>query len=65
MRYTLTNAGPKPIVVDLIQSGLWGDTRIDTESTKSERLNADETRWKVPVAANGEATVTATFDSRY
>ena len=65
MRYNLTNAGPKPIVVDLIQSGLWGDTRIDAESTKSERLNADEARWKVPVPANGEATVTATFDSRY
>jgi hypothetical protein len=65
MRYTLTNAGPKPIVVDLIQSGLWGDTRIDVESMKSERLSADDTRWKVPVPANGEATVTATFDSRY
>src|SRR5205085_1845039 len=65
MRYTLTNAGPKPIVVDLIQSGLWGDTRIDAESMKSERLSADDTRWKVPVPANGEATVTATFDSRY
>ena len=65
MRYTLTNAGPKPIVVDLIQSGLWGDTRIDAESMKSERLSADDARWKVPVPANGEATVTATFDSRY
>jgi hypothetical protein len=65
MRYTLTNAGPKPVTVDLLQSGLWGDTRIDTESMKSERLSADETRWRVPVPANGEATVTATFDSRY
>ncbi|HEX8841661.1 MAG TPA: DUF4139 domain-containing protein [Sphingomicrobium sp.] len=65
MRYSLTNAGPKPITVDLVQSGLWGDTRIVDESMKSERLSADETRWKVPVAANGQATVTATFDSRY
>jgi hypothetical protein len=32
---------------------------------KSDRLSADETRWRVPVAANGEATVTAIFDSRY
>jgi hypothetical protein len=32
---------------------------------KSQRLSADETRWQVPVVANGEATVTATFDSRY
>jgi hypothetical protein len=65
MRYTLTNAGPKPVTVDLVQAGLWGDTRIDAESMKSERLSADETRWRVPVPANGEATVTATFDSRY
>ena len=65
MRYTLTNATPKPITVDLVQSGLWGDTRIDAESLKSERLSADDTRWRVAVPANGEATVTATFDSRY
>ncbi len=65
MRYTLTNAGPKPVTVDLVQAGLWGDTRIDSESMKSERLSADETRWRVPVPANGEASVTATFDSRY
>ncbi|MFL6793540.1 MAG: DUF4139 domain-containing protein, partial [Sphingomicrobium sp.] len=61
----LTNAGPKPITVELIQSGLWGDVRIIDESMKSQRLSADETRWQVPVAPNGEATVTATFDSRY
>jgi hypothetical protein len=65
MRYTVTNAGPKPITVDLVQSGLFGDTRITDESLKSERLSADDTRWRVPVAANGETTVTATFDSRY
>jgi len=65
MRYTLTNASPKPIAVDLFQSGLWGDTRVVAESMKSERPNADQVRWRVPVAANGEATVTATFDSRY
>jgi len=65
MRYTVTNAGPKPVTVDVIQSGLIADTRIVQESLKSERLNADETRWRVPVAANGEATVTATFDTRY
>ena len=64
VRYTVTNAGPKPITVDVIQSGLWGDTRITQESMKSERLSADDARWRVPVAANGETTVTATFDSR-
>ncbi|GAA4710795.1 DUF4139 domain-containing protein [Sphingomonas lutea] len=65
MRYTLTNAGPRPVTVDLVQSGLFGDTRITDQSMPSERLSADHTRWRVPVPANGEATVTATFDSRY
>ena len=65
MRYTLTNAAPKPVTVDLFQSGLVGDTRITDESTKSVRPNADQAHWVVPVPANGEATVTATFDSRY
>jgi hypothetical protein len=65
MRYTLTNAGPKPVTVDLIQSGIWGDTRITDENMNSQRLSADETRWQVPVVANGEATVTATVVSRY
>ncbi len=65
MRYTLTNAGPKPVTIDLVQSGLWGDTRIVDQSLESERLSADEARWRVTVPANGEATVTATFDTRH
>ena len=64
MRYTLSNAGPRPVTVDLLQSGLWGDVRIVDQSMRSERLSADEVRWRVPVPANGDATVTATFDSR-
>lgn len=65
MRYDLTNAGPKPVVVDLVQDGLWGDTRIVQESQKSERQDADRALWSVTVPANGDATVTATFDTRY
>jgi hypothetical protein len=65
MRYTLTNASPKPVTIDLFQSGLGGDTRVTSESMKSVRPNADQVRWSVPVPANGETTVTATFDSRY
>ena len=65
MRYTITNARPEPVTVDLLQSGLWGDVRIADESLKSERRSADDVLWRVPVPANGEATVTATFDSRY
>jgi hypothetical protein len=65
MRYTLTNAGPRAVTVDLVQSGLWGDTRITDQSMQSERLSADDARWRVQVPPNAEATVTATFDSRY
>jgi len=65
MRYTLTNASPKPVTVDLFQSGLWGDTRVVEESMKSARPSADQVKWGVAIPANGEATVTATFDSRY
>jgi hypothetical protein len=65
MRYTLTNARPQGVTVDLIQMGLWGDTRISDESLKSTRRSADEAMWRVPVPANGEARVTATFDTRY
>ena len=63
--YALTNAGPKAVTVDLVQSGLWGDTRVVQESMRSERLSADDIRWRVPVPANGQASVTATFDSRF
>ena len=65
MRYELTNASPKQVVVDLVQSGLWGDTRIVDQSMKSERLSADDARWRVTVPANVQATVTATFDTRH
>ena len=68
MVYTLTNARPDAVVVELSQGGLdnwWKDTRILEETQVSERVNADETLWKVSVPANGEATLTATFETRY
>lgn len=68
MSYTLTNARPEAATVELSQSGLdnwWDETRIVAESMASERIDADEAMWKVNVPANGEARVTATFDTRY
>ena len=65
MRYRFTNAGPAPVTVIMHQAGLWGDTRIVQESQPSERISADEATWRVSVPANGEAIVTAIFDSRY
>ena len=51
--------------MDLAQSGLWGDVRIEQESQASERVSADKVEWSLQVPANGSVTVTATFDSRY
>ena len=68
MRYALTNARNQAVTVDLRQSGLawyWEDTRIIAESQKSTRVNSNATEWQVQVPANGEASVTATFETRY
>jgi hypothetical protein len=66
MRYTLTNAMPGAVTVELAQGGLdWSDTRITDQSRPSERVDAGQAVWQVPVPANGSATVTATFDTRY
>jgi hypothetical protein len=65
MRYTVTNARPGPVTVDVAQDGLWGDVRIEAQSIPGTRISADRVEWKVPVAANGTTDLTATFDSRY
>jgi hypothetical protein len=65
MRYTITNARPDAVMVELAQDGLWGDVRIEAQSIPGTRISADRIEWKVPVAANGTADLTATFDSRY
>lgn len=66
MRYRLTNARARGVTVELVQNGLdWSDTRIVEENRKSERRDAGTAVWEVPVPPNGEAVVTATFDTRY
>jgi hypothetical protein len=65
MFYEFTNARNEAITVDLGQSGLWGDVRIPEQSAEGKRVSADRMEWSVPVPANGKATLTATFDSRY
>lgn len=65
LRYELTNALPRAVVVKLDQDGLYGDTRIVTESLKSTRPSAQTVEWSVEVPANGKATVTATIETRY
>jgi hypothetical protein len=68
MSYLVTNARPQPVTLDLRQRGLdwyWTDTRIVTESQQSKRIDSDGTEWRVTVPANGEVTITATFETRY
>ena len=68
MRYTLTNARPIPVVVELLQAGLDNgrhDTRIISESQPGERLSADEILWRVTVPANGTTVIDATFQTRH
>ena len=65
MRYELTNALPRAVVVKLIQDGLWGDSSIKTESQKSARRSAESAEWAVSVPANGKTTLTASFETKY
>jgi hypothetical protein len=65
MKYTVSNARPAPVTVQLAQDGLYGDVRISDESLKGERISADRVEWQVPVPANGKVDLTVTFDSRY
>ena len=65
MRYELTNALPRPVVVKLMQGGLWGESRIKAESQKSTRPDAASAMWAVTIPANGTSTVTASFATRY
>ena len=65
MRYTLNNARPEAVTVDLAQQGLWGDTRVTAQSLEGKRVSADRMEWSVPVPANGSVDLSVTFDSRY
>ncbi len=65
MRYEFTNARKEAITVDMGQSGLWGDVRITDQSQEGKRISADRVEWSIAVPANGKATLTAAFDSRY
>jgi hypothetical protein len=65
MKYTLTNARPQAVTVALQQDGLWGDTRITSESMRSTRVHANLAEWRVNIPANGTAEVSAVFETTY
>jgi hypothetical protein len=69
MVYTLTNARPNPVTVDLIQAGLnqgyWSDTRAVSETVTGQQVSREDRRYIVTVPANGKTEVTAVFETRY
>ncbi|MET0250279.1 MAG: DUF4139 domain-containing protein [Sphingobium sp.] len=68
MRYELSNAKAENVTVELTQAGLdftFADTRIVSESLGSRREGSSMATWQVPVPANGTASVTAIFETRY
>ncbi|WP_260483137.1 DUF4139 domain-containing protein [Sphingomicrobium flavum] len=68
MRYTLTNAKPTPVTVDLLQAGLdsgWRDVRIVEETLPGRQINVDQRLYEVPVPAEGETVLTVTYATPY
>ncbi len=70
MRYTLTNAKPAPVDVELVQGGLdqgwWGnDLRVTSEDVPGEQLNAGNRKYAISVPANGKRVVRVTYETRY
>ena len=70
MRYTLTNAKPAPVEVELVQSGLdrgwWSqDYRVSSEDVAGNQINADRRKYVVAVPANGKRVVRVTYETRY
>jgi hypothetical protein len=70
MRYTVTNAKPTPVDVELVQGGLdygwWGnDFRVTSEDVPGEQLNLGNRKYVISVPANGKRVVRVTYETRY
>jgi len=59
-KVTLTNAKGTAIMVDVRESH-WGDWKITDSSVPPEKMSSSEQRFRVPVPANGTATLTYTI----
>jgi hypothetical protein len=61
-RVTIANAKPEAVTVDVreARAGVW---RVTASSVPAEKLSATEVRFRVPVPANGEATLTYTVQA--
>jgi hypothetical protein len=58
-RVTLTSAKAEAVTVD-VREVHWGEWRITASSIPAEKLSSSEFRFRVPVPANGTATLTYT-----
>jgi hypothetical protein len=63
MEYVVSNARSEPVTLDIRQAGLWREGKVLEESIKSTRPDAYTLQWSVPVAANGETTLTFTVET--
>lgn len=61
MEYTVRNARPEPVTVEVRQRGLGRDTELTDQSIEGEMRDARTVVWRVPVPANGETRLTATI----
>lgn len=61
MEYTVRNARPEAVTVEVRQHGLGRDTRLSDQSIEGEIADANTLIWRVPVPANGETRLTATI----
>ncbi len=59
MSYLIRNAKAEPVTVELRQGGVWGrESHIVKSSLPGRQIDAFTFGWSVPVAANGETTLT-------
>jgi hypothetical protein len=64
MSYVIRNARAEPVTVELRQGGLWGrDTKLISETLPSRKIDAFTLGWSVPVAANGQTTLTTQVET--
>ncbi|MDQ8028696.1 MAG: DUF4139 domain-containing protein [Brevundimonas sp.] len=61
MEYTVRNARPEAVTVEVRQGGLGRDARLSAQSLEGELIDARTAMWRVPVPANGEVKLTATI----
>ena len=61
-KVTISNAKPAPVTVDVREArfGVW---RVTESSAPAEKLSATEVRFRIPVPANGDATLTYTVQA--